>query len=1022
MAIGEWKGLLLAAMTPDPDIPDDALFAADPSDYANQPGQTIGPYTLREKIGEGGFGLVWRAEQISPIRRQVALKVIKIGMDTLQVVARFNVERQTLALMDHPGIASVFDAGTTTTGRPYFVMELVHGLPITTYCTQHALTLPERLRLFVDVCKAVQHAHQKGILHRDLKPPNILVIDIDGTPQPKIIDFGIAKALESSSLPASNLATRGDILLGTPDYMSPEQAIPGNPDLDTRTDIYSLGVVLHEMLTGSPPQFNSHGKPDTLIGRLQESVHSNLRLPSSTKATHQGSYLITDFTSNLKGDLDWILLKALANNRADRYDSADALALDILNHLADRPIAAGQPSRLLITTKFIRRNRIVVFGASALFLILAVATALTTNAFIRESKMRQQADGLRSLSESQTQKAEQTLDFLTRLLERTGEHVKMGKNPEALRLALEELQGDAALFSSDPDVNQAIAGRTGIIFRALRNDAKAHPLIEQHLHVLEGSRPADDPELIAARESYARSLYLQGHFEQSHQLYDDLVRFRESSIQTKDGPRRLFIVRRNRADVWAKSGRLKEALVEFSDIRSTATQEIRQHSSWPVFIRTYADALTTARKYDEAEQIYNEILQTMPLASAEQKHDASTIHQSRSTLLVKKRDIPSAIEALQKAIELEHQAKGDDSPWLADWLVALSRLLTAQDRNSEAISATQTALETVLRIAQSDRLHLVHRALADNYEAAGRHEDAAASYKTAAELELQLTPVPNEAWQDRSRYILHTALSGRFSEASNAARNMNEIRSTMSANPKLIFDLSQIETAIAFAHTASSESRGLTRTRATIATVRQLGLPIIERHRIEQGQKKSPPLPPTVLSAMERADRPKAQAPPPTSADLLALDQALNDRWLGADDQGDYLELAAALRIVGQPQAAITLYQNVAKMDTAISPVRSRRHAALILAAETLLQLGDKAAANTILMSLDEQHRSGQDTLHNSFLLKRLTTLLTTGDTRPFKPAPLQKPSPPPHQPPKDTSPKASPSALPKPSESAPNP
>lgn len=318
MALGEWAGLLRVAMTPGEDCVDEDLFAADPSDYANQAGQTIGPYTLCQKLGEGGFGLVWRAEQTTPIRRQVALKVIKIGMDTVQVVARFNVERQTLALMDHPGIASVYDAGTTATGRPYFVMELVHGLPITTYCEKRQLALPDRLRLFVDVCKAVQHAHQKGILHRDLKPPNIMVVDIDGHPQPKIIDFGIAKALESTALPESKLATRGDLLLGTPDYMSPEQAIPGNPDLDTRTDIYSLGVVLHEMLTGLTPQSISQGKTSTFFGRLQHSPQVDFRRPSSLSEHRGRESTENNFSHLLKGDLDWILLKALAHDRSDR--------------------------------------------------------------------------------------------------------------------------------------------------------------------------------------------------------------------------------------------------------------------------------------------------------------------------------------------------------------------------------------------------------------------------------------------------------------------------------------------------------------------------------------------------------------------------------------------------------------------------------------------------------------------------------------------------------------------------------
>jgi tetratricopeptide (TPR) repeat protein len=1006
-------------MTPGDDTLDGDLFSSDPSAYANQPGQTIGPYTLCQKLGEGGFGLVWRAEQTTPIRRQVALKVIKVGMDTLQVVARFNVERQTLALMDHPGIASVYDAGTTSTGRPYFVMELVHGLPITTYCEQRQLSLPDRLRLFVDVCKAVQHAHQKGILHRDLKPPNIMVIDIDGTPQPKIIDFGIAKALESASLPESQLATRGDILLGTPDYMSPEQAVPGNPDLDTRTDIYALGVVLHEMLTGQTPQSMAHGKTSTLLGRLQHSPHTDLKRPSSLAKHPQEKSTVPDFTHHLKGDLDWILLKALAHNRSDRYASADAFAADILNHLADRPITAGKPSSLLTATKFIRRNRVVVLGASALFLILAIATALTSNAYMRESRMRLQADQLRTLSETQTQKAEQTLDFLTQLLQRTGEHVKNGKNPEALRLALEELQSNAETFSSDPEVNQAIAGRTALIFRALRSDSMAHPLFEQQLKSLQNSRPPDDPEILTTREEYARTLYLQGQYTESHRQFDELVRYWQSQLHTKDGPRRLYLVRRKRADVWAKTGRLNEALLEFDDIRSTATDETRAHSSWPVLLRTHADALITAGKFDDAEQTYLEVLRDLPMETPEQKHNASTIYQSRSTLLVKKRDIPAAITSLQKAIDLQTSAKGTDSPSLSDWRVGISRLLTAQDRNAEAIAVTQVALDAVSRTAQSERIHLVHRALADNYEAAGLHEQAAASFDTSAKLKWQMNPIPNEAWLDRSRFILNSTLCGKFSEANAAARTMKEILIDMAEDPEMNSDRSQIETALAFMQAASTEARGLTQTRASILKTHQLGIPLIEQFRIEHGQKPSSTIPHKVLTALERATKPRNNGPSPTSADLLALNQALNDRWLGSDPQGDLLQLAAALRVTGQLQAAVTLYEFIATMDPSLSPVRSRHLNALILAAETWLQLGDKKSANAILTRLDERHRSGQETIANPALLQRMTTLLTTGDPRPFKLAPQQTPSPIQHQQPKDASPMPSPSEVPKPDESA---
>jgi tetratricopeptide (TPR) repeat protein len=921
--------------------------------------------------------------------------------------------------MDHPGIASVYDAGTTSTGRPYFVMELVHGLPITTYCEQRQLSLPDRLRLFVDVCKAVQHAHQKGILHRDLKPPNIMVIDIDGTPQPKIIDFGIAKALESASLPESQLATRGDILLGTPDYMSPEQAVPGNPDLDTRTDIYALGVVLHEMLTGQTPQSMAHGKTSTLLGRLQHSPHTDLKRPSSLAKHPQEKSTVPDFTHHLKGDLDWILLKALAHNRSDRYASADAFAADILNHLADRPITAGKPSSLLTATKFIRRNRVVVLGASALFLILAIATALTSNAYMRESRMRLQADQLRTLSETQTQKAEQTLDFLTQLLQRTGEHVKNGKNPEALRLALEELQSNAETFSSDPEVNQAIAGRTALIFRALRSDSMAHPLFEQQLKSLQNSRPPDDPEILTTREEYARTLYLQGQYTESHRQFDELVRYWQSQLHTKDGPRRLYLVRRKRADVWAKTGRLNEALLEFDDIRSTATDETRAHSSWPVLLRTHADALITAGKFDDAEQTYLEVLRDLPMETPEQKHNASTIYQSRSTLLVKKRDIPAAITSLQKAIDLQTSAKGTDSPSLSDWRVGISRLLTAQDRNAEAIAVTQVALDAVSRTAQSERIHLVHRALADNYEAAGLHEQAAASFDTSAKLKWQMNPIPNEAWLDRSRFILNSTLCGKFSEANAAARTMKEILIDMAEDPEMNSDRSQIETALAFMQAASTEARGLTQTRASILKTHQLGIPLIEQFRIEHGQKPSSTIPHKVLTALERATKPRNNGPSPTSADVLALAQSLNDRWLGSDPQGDLLQLAAALRVTGQLQAAVTLYEFIATMDPSLSPVRSRHLNALILAAETWLQLGDKKSANAILTRLDERHRSGQETIANPALLQRMTTLLTTGDPRPFKLAPQQTPSPIQHQQPKDASPMPSPSEVPKPDESA---
>jgi hypothetical protein len=282
-----------------------------------------------------------------------------------------------------------------------------------------------------------------------------------------------------------------------------------------------------------------------------------------------------------------------------------------------------------------------------------------------------------------------------------------------------------------------------------------------------------------------------------------------------------------------------------------------------------------------------------------------------------------------------------------------------------------------------------------------------------------MNPIPNEAWLDRSRFILNSTLCGKFSEANAAARTMKEILIDMAEDPEMNSDRSQIETALAFMQAASTEARGLTQTRASILKTHQLGIPLIEQFRIEHGQKPSSTIPHKVLTALERATKPRNNGPSPTSADVLALAQSLNDRWLGSDPQGDLLQLAAALRVTGQLQAAVTLYEFIATMDPSLSPVRSRHLNALILAAETWLQLGDKKSANAILTRLDERHRSGQETIANPALLQRMTTLLTTGDPRPFKLAPQQTPSPIQHQQPKDASPMPSPSEVPKPDESA---
>jgi hypothetical protein len=363
-------------------------------------GMRIGNYKLLQRIGEGGCGVVYMAEQEKPLRRRIALKIIKLGMDTRSVIARFEAERQALAMMDHPNIARVLDAGATDTGRPYFVMELVRGIKITDYCDQNHLDARWRLNLFIQICHAIQHAHQKGIIHRDIKPSNVLVTLHDGVPVPKVIDFGIAKAIEVR-LTDKTLFTAYEQMIGTPAYMSPEQAEMSGLDVDTRSDIYSLGVLLYELLTGRPP-FD----PKALVQHGLDEMRRTLRerepqRPSTILTTLQGEELTTlakhhgmeppKLISLLHGDLDWIVMKSLEKDRRRRYETANGLAMDIGRYLNNEPIVARPPSRLYRFQKLVRRNRGVFAGGAVVALTLCIGLGISTWLLFQERAARQRA-------------------------------------------------------------------------------------------------------------------------------------------------------------------------------------------------------------------------------------------------------------------------------------------------------------------------------------------------------------------------------------------------------------------------------------------------------------------------------------------------------------------------------------------------------------------------------------------------------------------------------------------------------
>jgi serine/threonine protein kinase/tetratricopeptide (TPR) repeat protein len=377
-------------------------------------GQMLGRYKLLEKIGEGGCGVVYVAEQTESVRRRVALKVIKLGMDTKAVVARFEAERQALAMMDHPNIAKVLDAGATDTGRPFFVMELVRGIRITEYCDQANLSTRERLDLFIRVCQAIQHAHQKGIIHRDIKPSNILVTLHDGVPVPKVIDFGIAKATEGR-LTEATVYTQLHQFIGTPAYMSPEQAEMSGLDIDTRSDIYSLGVLLYELLAGSTP-FDPKELAASGIDAMRKTIREKEPVRPSTRfATLKGEELTTTakrrsadtskLLHQLKGDLDWIVMKCLEKDRTRRYDTANDLAMDLKRHLNNEPVVARPPSSAYRLQKAFNRNKLVFAAGTAIAAALVLGVVGTSIGLVRAEHQRRAAEAALRLAEHRFQRA-----------------------------------------------------------------------------------------------------------------------------------------------------------------------------------------------------------------------------------------------------------------------------------------------------------------------------------------------------------------------------------------------------------------------------------------------------------------------------------------------------------------------------------------------------------------------------------------------------------------------------------------
>ena len=466
----------------------------------------VGPYRIIQVLGEGGMGVVYEAEETEPVKRRVALKLVRAGHDTREVLARFDAERRALAVMNHGCIAKVLSAGTTEQGQPYFAMELVRGLPITAYCDARRLSVRDRLSLFISVCEAVQHAHQKGVIHRDLKPSNIMVGDEDGHPAPKVIDFGIAKALGPAT---SATLTMGGMAVGTAAYMSPEQADAGQLDVDTRADIYSLGVMLYELLVGHlPVDPNAMG----LFVFLAKLVSGNVTPPTPSAAlltvereretvAHMRRTDFRHLRRELKGDLDWIVMKAMQPDRALRYETANGLATDLRRYLADEPVIARPPSATYRLSKFVRRHRVGVFAAGAILVSVVASAVVATVGYVRATRAEHRAA-------SEAEAAKQVTNFLVDLFRVSDPGESRGNTLTAREILDRGTRRVTTELAAQPLLQARIMQTMGTVHAQLGQYGPARALLTDVLRTRELALPADDPlvgETLAALGEVARS-------------------------------------------------------------------------------------------------------------------------------------------------------------------------------------------------------------------------------------------------------------------------------------------------------------------------------------------------------------------------------------------------------------------------------------------------------------------------------------------------------------------------------------
>ncbi len=684
------------------------------------PGTRIGPYKLLQQIGEGGFGVVFMAEQETPVRRRVALKIIKLGMDTRQVIARFEAERQALAVMDHPNIAKVHDGGATETGRPYFVMELVKGQPITTYCDEHKLPIPQRLDLFVQVCQAVQHAHTKGVIHRDIKPSNVLVSEVDGRPLVKVIDFGIAKATDHR-LTEKTIFTQFEQMIGTPQYMSPEQAA-GSIDIDTRTDVYSLGVLLYELLTGTTPfegnKLRSAAYDEIRrIIREDEPPKPSTRLSSSTDSLPSVAAVRQiepgKLTRLVRGDLDWIVMKALEKDRGRRYETANGLSADLLRFANGEVVGAAPPSRFYRLRKVVRRNR----GLFASGAIVTVSLAIGLGIAIWQARIARKQSNLAWLAEQEQRRlAALEADAKAEALRKGKETARVAEFQGHMLSGIDIANAGVLLFSDLADRLNAALAKKNISepdrlskvegLRELLRDINATDVAATMI-----DRTILKPAIEAIDKQFDKQPVVDAYLRQTLSivyrqlaLYDDALPLQKSALATRE---REF-GNEHEETIWSRSAMgcllvLQEKLSEGEPYLNAALEGFRrtlgeEHHSTVAAIVNLGSLYHRQGKLEKAESYLREGLRKREKLLGEDDFETIDAARQLAMTLMERGKLTEAEKYFRRVLEVRRRLRSEGHPDTLQSISDMGSILQSRGKAKEAEPYYREALEQGRRV------------------------------------------------------------------------------------------------------------------------------------------------------------------------------------------------------------------------------------------------------------------------------------------------------------------------------------